>query len=407
VWRDEQVNYEDQRISGAFEVAAFQIKRNEMAAMFWDITERRKSEEDMRRLMAALSAMGESVVITDSKGVIQYANPFFQKLTGYALGEIVGMHVRMLKSGVQDDAFYKRLWEILGRGETWTGNFVNRKKDGRLYHESASISPVRNAAGVVVSYVAVKRDMTREIDLERRVMRSQKMAALGQLAYRVGHDVTNGLSTILGSAEIIGKAVKDENLKQLVDTIVTAVDNVSGLTTSLMAFAHPGAINTSKITISGIISGMESMIVRACRPNVAVDLDIKERLLVNVDVSQIEQAIMHLVLNAAEAIEGQGTLHIEAKRGMMPARIALEDDSSEQEVPAAIVVLKDSGVGLSREECEKAFEPFFSTKRDRRRNAGLGLSTVYSIVARHNGDITIKSEKGKGAELRIALPLAE
>lgn len=407
VWHNVSVEYEDKRISGAFEVLAFQVKPGQTGVFFWDITERRKAEEEMSRMMAAMNALGDSIMMTDSKGIIQYVNPFFENLTGYTLGEVKGKHIGSLKSGAHDKAYYSRIWDVLARGEVWSGTFINKKKDGTVYHESASISPVKDPQGHVVSYVAVKRDMTHELDLERRVLRSQKMAALGQFAHRVAHDVTNGLSIIMGSAEILGKMAGNETGKELSDTIVSAVDKISGLTTSLMAFAHPGALNTHKIKVAVLINGMREMIERACKPNIAVEYDLDETLRVDVDASQIEQALMHLVINATEAIEKNGDLKIAAERGMMPAQIAAEGDSVDGEVPAAIIVLTDNGAGLTREECERAFEPFFSTKRDLRRNAGLGLATVYSIVARHNGDITIKSTKNVGTELRIALPLVE
>ena len=106
------------------------------------------------------------VVITDIQGTILYANPAFEKTTGYTCTEALGQNPRLLKSGKHDAGFYQRMWETLERGEIWSGHFINHRKDGALYEEDATISPVRDAAGTVVNYVAVKRDVTREMQLE-------------------------------------------------------------------------------------------------------------------------------------------------------------------------------------------------------------------------------------------------
>jgi two-component system cell cycle sensor histidine kinase/response regulator CckA len=408
VWNNVSVDYEDDSISGAFEVVAFQITPGLTGVLFWDVTEKRKADEEMRRLLAAVESMAESVVITNKEGLILYANPFFENLTGYTLGELKGEHIRVLKSGEQGDTFYKKLWEVLESGESWTGSFVNKKKDGSLYHEDAMISPVKDEDGEVVSYVAVKRDMTHEFDLEKRVMHSQKMAALGQFAHRIAHDVTNRLAIILGSAQILGAKVDTDDGREMEQAIVDAVKSISSLTTDLMAFAHPAAMHSKKQRLDSLVKGMSKLIDRACKPNVKVEYDFGDKLRVNIDSSQIEQAIMHLVVNATEAIPTTGTLKISVREDVMPAQIATEDSVADSAVvPAAVVVLIDSGEGLTEEECVRAFEPFFSTKRDQRRNAGLGLATVYSIVSRHNGDITIRSVKGEGTEVRLALPLVQ
>lgn len=407
IWRKEQVEYNDIRISGAYEVIAFQLRKGSIGALFWDITERRRSEEQMRRLMAAINAMGESVMITDKDGIIQYVNPYYEDLTGFSLRELQGRHIRTLKSGKHDREYYDKIWKEIGAGRTWSGNFENRKKDGSLFFERASISPVKDAHGNVVSYVAVKLDVTHERDLERRVMRSQKMAALGQFAHRIAHDITNCLSTILGSAEMLGRIVKDGGAQDLVNGITEAVDRMSGLTANLMAFANPGAIAMRRRRFDLMIKGMSSMIDRACYPSVTVEYDIESGLYAEFDEGQLEQAIMHIVINATEAIEGEGRLKIRLYSGTMPERIVNDSiEANTDEIPAAVLQIEDSGKGLSEEECMQAFEPFFTTKRDLRRNAGLGLATVYGIISRHNGDVTLGSHKGEGAVLRIALPLS-
>ncbi len=404
-WRSEHVDYEDEKIRGAFQVIAFQVKPGETGVMFWDITDRLKAEAEMKRLMAAINAMDGAVVITDAKAIIQYVNPCFERLTGYKLDEIKGTHIGSIKSGEQGKEFYERMWEVLSKGESWSGFLVNRRKDGTLYHEQVTISPVTNTVGRIINYVAVKRDITHELDLEKRVLRSQKMAALGQFAHRVAHDMTNALSIILGSADVIARTVQNDTTKELLGNITASVDRVSGLAANLMAFANPGRMQLRRQLVDRCITGMKEIIEKACHPNVLVSYDMEPGLYAQIDPDYLEQAVMHVVVNATEAIATQGTLQIRIRKGRMPAQLALIETVTElEEVPAVLIEIEDSGTGMTEEECAQAFEPFFSTKRDRRRNAGLGLPTVYSIISQFNGDVHITSSKGKGATVHITIP---
>ena len=373
-----------------------------------DITERVKAEEEMRRLMAAMNGMQESVVITNPKGLILYANPCFERLTGYTLDEVKGQPIGMYKSGKHDKDFYDRMWEVLKKGETWTGNFINKRKDGSLFEEYASISPVHNEEGKLVHFVAVKRDMTRERDLERRMVRSQKMAALGQFAHRIAHDVTNHLTMIMGSSELLARSSQSANGKELSEGIVAAVEHIAGLTSELMGFADPGKMSMKVVSLDRILKGMGEMISRVGGPAVNVEIDVRDKCRVNIDETQMEQVIMHLVVNACEAMGGPGTINISICKGVMTPQESIGvDDFETKEIPAAVLEVKDDGVGLKIEDCSKAFEPFFTTKKDLRRHAGLGLATVYGIVARHDGDVALESLRGTGTTVKIYLPLVD
>ncbi len=134
-----------------------------------DITERKQAETERERLATAITQAAEVIVITDAQGVIQYVNPAFETTTGYSREEALGHTPRILKSGKHDEALYRTLWETIRSGSTWRGRLVSKRKDGALFTEEASISPVRDSVGAIVSYVAVKRDITRELTLEARV----------------------------------------------------------------------------------------------------------------------------------------------------------------------------------------------------------------------------------------------
>lgn len=406
VWHNQQVQYDDGKIGGAYEVVAFQLRYAYTAVLFWDVTERMKAEAEMRKLMAAVSSVDASVVITDTEGLIEYVNPCFENMTGYSGSEVIGRPISMLKSGRHDKEYYSHIWDLLNQGRPWSGYFVNRRKDGSLFEEYATISPVRAADGRVTSYVAVKRDMSHIRELERKVTLTQKMVALGQFAHRIAHDITNGLSTIMGCAEIIGRTSNSPDVKEMSAEIVSAIDRMGALTSSLMSFASPVRMNPRRHRLALIIRGMHEMIRHACGPAVALEFDMDEGCEIECDSLQVEQAVMHLVINAVEAITDTGTIRITVRRGIMETGGGDGDLLEVVEVPAAVLEMSDNGAGIDAEQCLHVFEPFFTTKKDFRRNAGLGLATVYGIVSGHRGDISFSSEKGKGSTVRICLPLA-
>lgn len=151
-----------------------------VVVMHLNVTDRVKAEEDKVRLAAAVEQSDETIVITDTTGKILYANPAFERSTGYSIAEALGENPRILKSGQHGGEFYREMWQTLAVGKVWSGHITNRRKDGALYNESVSITPIKDLHGNIVNYVGVKRDVTRELQLEAQLRQSQKMEAIGQ-----------------------------------------------------------------------------------------------------------------------------------------------------------------------------------------------------------------------------------
>ena len=170
---------------------------NAVVSTFHDITKRMAAEAARQLLASAIEQAAEMIVITDAAAVIEYVNPAFESVTGYTREEVIGRNPRILKSGDHDEAFYASLWQTISSGQTWSGRMVNRKKDGTRYVEKTTISPVRNTAGAIVNYVAVKHDITRERQLEDQLRQAQKMETVGRLAGGVAHDFNNMLQVII------------------------------------------------------------------------------------------------------------------------------------------------------------------------------------------------------------------
>lgn len=372
-----------------------------------DITERKKAEAEKERLMAAINQAAETIVITDIEGTIEYVNPAFERITGYTREEAIGRNPRILKSGKHDAEFYTKLWSTLLRGEIWGGRFINKKKDGTLYTEEATVSPVKDSAGKVVNYVAVKRDITKEIKLEDQVRQAQKMDSIGRLAGGIAHDFNNQLQGIMGFAEILRARLDKEDLQNYADSILVASRRSADLTKKLLAFSRQGQYEFAPVDLHDIIHEVVAILDHSIDKRIKVQQVLKARpATVMGDSSQIQNAILNLAINASQAMPEGGTLTFDTE-------IAELDEDYCRELPYEMspgtflrVCVSDTGCGIPKENLQKIFEPFFTTK-EVGKGTGMGLAAVYGTVKHHNGEINVYSEVGQGTTFRIHLPLAK
>jgi two-component system cell cycle sensor histidine kinase/response regulator CckA len=369
-----------------------------------DVTDRRRAEDQQARLSRVVEQATESIMITDAQGAVTYVNPAFESVSGYSRAEVIGQNPRILKSGHQDAAFYRRMWETLARGEVWKGRLVNRRKDGTLFQEDATIGPVRDASGRLVNYVAVKRDVTTEMRLERQLMQAQKMEAIGRLAGGVAHDFNNLLGVIVGYGEITRRKLRDDDpLTGKVDQILKAAERAAGLTRQLLAFSRQQVLQPKIVDLNVIVSDVEKMLRRLIGEDIQLTSSLDPGLgSVTADPGQIEQVLMNLAVNARDAMPEGGHLTIETRNAELGA-----DDAARHPPTLAgryvMLAVTDSGMGMDAETQSHLFEPFFTTK-EMGRGTGLGLSTVYGIVKQSEGYIWCYSEVGVGTTFKIYLP---
>ena len=188
----------------------------------------------------AVDQSAEAIVITDREGTILYVNPAFERISGYSREEAVGKIPRILRSGNQDKSLYREVWGALERGEVWTGHLNNRRKDGSLYEEDATISPVRDSSGNIVSFVGVMRDVTQLLALEKQVRTAQKMEAVGTLAGGIAHDFNNALTGIVGFGELLRmRMAGDEQALHDLDEILHCAERAATLTRQLADLRPP------------------------------------------------------------------------------------------------------------------------------------------------------------------------
>jgi PAS domain S-box-containing protein len=370
-----------------------------------DITERRLAEDRLRRLAAAIEQSEEGVMITDPDGTIEYVNPAFQRITGHSPLEAIGQHSRLLKSGKQDQAFYERLWDTIVSGRTWTGRFVNRRKDGTHYFEDCTISPVFGSDGRIERFVAAKRDVTKAIRMEEELRQAQRVESVGRLAAGVAHDFNNLLSPILGYAELLlGELHPSDERYGQIHEIEEAAKRARDLTRQLLAFGRKQTLQIKPVDLNGIVGGMERLIRRTLREDVELTMvSAPEPCVVKADTGQAEQVLMNLVVNAQDAMPGGGRLVVRVSRATLrPEDCADRPGSAPGEY--GVLMVGDTGTGMDAAVRERIFEPFFSTKGER--GTGLGLSTVYGIVTQHGGHVWVDSEPGRGSLFQVFLPAA-
>jgi PAS domain S-box-containing protein len=369
-----------------------------------DITERKQAAETHAVLARAAEQAAEAIIITDPEGAIIYVNPAFERGSGWSSEEVLGKSPRILKSGKQDDAIYRQMWEALTRGEVWTGRLVNRRKDGTLFEEEASISPVRDAAGQTVNFVAVKRDITTQTRLEQQLFQAQKMEAVGRLAGGVAHDFNNLLAVITGYGELVHRQLdRDHPLKGKVEQILKAAERAAGLTRQLLAFGRKLVLQPRILNLNAVVSDMEKMLRRLIKEDIELSTHLEPNLgSVRADPGQIEQVLMNLVVNARDAMPEEGRVTIETRNADVDAEYAASHLPA-RPGPYVMLAVTDTGSGMDASTQARIFEPFFSTK-EAGKGTGLGLSTVFGIVEQSEGFIWVDSEVGVGTTFKIYLP---
>jgi two-component system, cell cycle sensor histidine kinase and response regulator CckA len=372
-----------------------------------DITGQKATEAERERLIAAIEQAVEIIVITDLDGTIEYVNPAFETTTGYSREEAIGQNPRILKSGQQDQVYYQDLWQTITRGETWEGRMVNRRKDGSLYTEDATISAVRNSEGEIIHFVAVKRDITQFLELEKQYQQSQKMESIGQLAGGVAHDFNNLLQVINGGTYMAMDDLEPEHpARDSLEQVAKAGERAAILVGQLLAFSRRQILRPESLELNEVIAGLLKMLGRVIGEHIRLEFVRGHEVgRINADRGMIEQVLMNLCVNARDAMPGGGSLTIETRNAYLNEAFCRAHPGI-QPGRYAMMQITDTGCGMDEKTLEKVFEPFFTTKEPGK-GTGLGLATVYGIIQQHNGMVVPQSAPGRGTTFEIYLPISE
>lgn len=373
--------------------------------IIFDITERKQAEKIQIRLATAVEQAAEDIMITDAAGNIVYVNPAFQKISGYARESVIGANPRFLKSGKHPDAYYKEMWNTISQGAVWSGRLINKKKDGTLYEEEATISPIRDAAGKITSYVGVRRDVTHEVALEAQLRQSQKMEAIGLLAGGVAHDFNNLLTVIGGNAAFLLLDSHFQNAENAgyVRQIAEAAERASSLTRQLLMFSRKQVIQLVSLDLNESVAQMTKLLQRVLGEDIAFVSNYAANLPhIQADSGMIEQILLNLAVNSRDAMPKGGKLTITTGTETLAPELTGPNSLSPPGLYVHLAVA-DTGCGIAEADLPRIFDPFFTTK-ETGKGTGLGLATVHGIVQQHNGRITVTSELNRGTRFNIYFP---
>jgi PAS domain S-box-containing protein len=373
-----------------------------------DVTERKLMDEKVRQLSRAVEQSPVSIVITNKDGNIEYVNRKFTEVTGYSFSEAMGKNPRLLKSGELPAEVYQQMWECIRNGQEWRGELHNRKKNGELFWELCVISPIFNAAGAITHYLAVKEDITERRQLEEQLRQSQKMEAFGQLAGGIAHDFNNLLTIIQGNVSLLQlqEPLNPDQAGGLVE-IAKASERAANLTRQLLTFSRRQVFQPKPLDLNEVVANTSKMLQRLIGEHIGLETHFAPGdAPIQADRTMMEQILINLAVNSRDAMSKGGRLVIQT------AAVAVSEADAEinpKSRPGSFIRLKitDTGCGMAPETLERIFEPFFTTK-EVGKGTGLGLATVFGIVAQHHGWIEVESKLNSGTTFDIFLPrLAE
>lgn len=370
-----------------------------------DITHLSKTERELQLLARAIEQTSDAIVVTDVKGHITYVNPAFCKITGFQESEALGRPASLLSSGLHEPEFYRDLWQTILDGRPWMGMFTNRRKDGSLYREEASITPVLGDHGVIEHFVMVARDATAQHQWEEQIQQIQRMESAGRLASGVAHDFNNLLTPILGYAEIMlyDTSPGDTGFKEL-DEIRKAAERAKEMVGKLRAIGREQPLKMEVMDPNLVIRGLEDMLRRSLRDDVVFELQLAEDLPnIHADSLQLERVLVNLAINAQDSMPDGGTLRILSKTASLDRRFVRTHPGAHPGLQVELVI-EDSGQGMAPEVLKHAFEPFYTTKEE---GTGLGLAIVHGIIQQHGGHIQIETGLGHGTCFHLYLPAVQ
>jgi PAS domain S-box-containing protein len=368
-----------------------------------DISERRRLDEQLRKLARAVEQSPASIVITDRHGRIEFVNPKFTQITGYRAEEALGQTPRLLKSGETPAGEYQRMWAAITAGREWSGEFRNRRKDGSLYWETASISPIRDASGAITHFVGIKEDITELRLLESKFLRAQRLESIGSLASGIAHDLNNILTPIIMCASLLSSEETTEVRRELVQTIETSAQRAVGIVKQLLSFARGREGAKQPVQVGHLLRDMAKIARETFPRTIRVEEHCEGDLwAVSGDATQIHQVLLNLCVNARDAMPDGGKLTLRAENVTLDEHYSsMHKEASPG--PFVRIEVRDTGTGILEENRERIFESFFTTKGEGQ-GTGLGLVTVRGIVRNHQGFVTFRSQFGRGTTFIIHLP---
>jgi PAS domain S-box-containing protein len=367
-------------------------------------------ERSLKELADIKFALDQStiVAITDQRGIINYVNDEFCRISKYPREELLGQDHRIINSAYHPKDFIRDLWTTIAAGQVWKGELRNRAKDGSIYWVDTTIVPFLNSEGKPYQYVAIRHDITQRKLGEEKILkqaaelqRAAQLSFVGELAAGLAHEIKNPLAGIQGGVDIlIRRRDKNDPEREALEGMRHEVERIDSTVRALLDRARPRlvsvrassltdiverAVNLARAQLTGTAMGDRSLSIEFERPT--------DPITIRIDPAQIEDAVLNLIINAIEASDGAGQVTIRIFRS--------QNDRSDEPEDEAVVEVSDDGRGINEENLSRIFNPFFTTRPG---GTGLGLPAVRRIARAHGGRVEVESTLGRGSTFSIHLP---
>jgi PAS domain S-box-containing protein len=363
-------------------------------------------ERSLKELADIKFALDQStiVAITDQRGIINYVNDQFCRISKYSHDELIGQDHRIINSGFHPKDFIRELWTTIASGKVWKGELRNRAKDQSIYWVDTTIVPYINSDGKPYQYVAIRHDITQRKLAEAQVLeqaaqlqRAAQLSFVGELAAGLAHEIKNPLAGIQGVVDIlIRRRDKNDPEREALEGMrheVTRIDNTVRL---LLDRARPRPVSLRETSLRELVARSVNLAQAQVTNGAGSEKQVKvnfeapeDPVMISIDPGQIEDAVLNLIINAIEAVDDDGQVSI---------RLSTPQDDSEQ----IAIEVSDNGAGIREQDISKVFDPFFTTRQS---GTGLGLPSVRRIARLHGGGVDVKSSPGQGSVFTIRLPL--
>ena len=361
----------------------------------------------VRRFFSAVEQSPSSVVITDTKGSIEYVNPQFTELTGYRREEMLGQNSRMTKSGHTSPAEYANLWSTILSGRPWHGEFLNKKKNGELFWEDTKISPIFDSDGRIINFLAVKEDITRLKDAQAAMERSMIEAKAANLAKSrflalMSHELRTPLNAIIGFSEFMAKdpyqGIRDDRYKAYIADINGSGQQLLRIINDVLDLSKIESERMVLIERSISLFAVAAQCVRQSRPLLRPDgptlqlLEPDSSPILRADEIRVKEIVFNLLSNAIK-FTPNGTI-----------TVALESRPD----GGVSLIVSDTGCGIAEQDLPRVLQPFEQVHVDpmvrSQQGTGLGLPIVKRLAELHGGTLDIESEPGRGTTVRVTFP---
>ncbi len=362
---------------------------------------------NLRQLSSALEQAADAVTITDDRCVVEYVNPAFESLTGYSKEEVIGKQAYFIRSGVQDKEFHGRIWKQISSGKVFRGVLISCRKDGTIYHEEKTITPLCNTKGEISHYISTGHDLTQRLKAEESIRQHQaelahvaRLSTLGEMVSEIAHDLNQPLCAIIAYAQTCLRVLNSNDLDSQklaygLSQVVQQAELASGISQNLRNFSRKGKMRFRQLDLLEVIHEVKGLLSsELAQRHISMDIQsIGSRPFAFADKVQIEQVLLNLVRNSIDAVNG------------LPAgrkRLKLKVDSN---LPDQVKVsLIDFGRGVPKDIVGHVFEPFFTTKKE---GLGVGLGISQTIIEAHGGKLYLESNHNSGTRFSFDLPTSE